>query len=222
MLKNSLLASSTLCSAASLSLLLLASPAMAQTTPAAAQPAAAQPADDAAAPDVVVTGSRIRRPSLDSPVPVTTLQGEEFFHTASTSVGDVLNDLPALTSTFSQSNSTRFLGTSGLSLLDLRGLGPQRTLVLVNGRRHVAGDILSEATSPDVNTIPADLIERVDIVTLWLRRCRRCRQLCPQGPLQRPANARAKRHQPIWRRAVVVRQPASWQKFRRRPRQYRG
>jgi outer membrane receptor protein involved in Fe transport len=166
MLKNSLLASSTLCSAASLSLLLLASPAMAQTTPAAAQPAAAtdaQPAD--AAPDVVVTGSRIRRPSLDSPVPVTTIQGEEFFHTASTSVGDVLNDLPALTSTFSQSNSTRFLGTAGLSLLDLRGLGTERTLVLVNGRRHVAGDILNEASSVDVNTIPADLIERVDVVT---------------------------------------------------------
>lgn len=165
MLKNSLLASSTLCSAASLSLVLLASPAMAQTTSAAAQPAAAQPADDANAPDVVVTGSRIRRPSLDSPVPVTTIQGEEFFHTASTSVGDVLNELPALTSTFSQSNSTRFLGTAGLSLLDLRGLGTQRTLVLVNGRRHVAGDILNEASSPDVNTIPTDLIERVDVVT---------------------------------------------------------
>ncbi len=164
MRKNSLLGSSMLCSAASLSLFMMTSPAVAQSTP-GASPAesSAQPAS--AADDVVVTGSRIRRPSLDSPVPVTTLQGEEFFHTASTSVGDVLNDLPALTSTFSQSNSTRFLGTSGLSLLDLRGLGTQRTLVLVNGRRHVAGDILSEAVSPDVNTIPADLIERVDVVT---------------------------------------------------------
>jgi outer membrane receptor protein involved in Fe transport len=115
--------------------------------------------------EIVVTGSRIRRPNLDSPVPVTTISGEEFFKTGTTSVGDVLNELPALTSTFSQSNSTRFLGTSGLSLLDLRGLGTQRTLVLVNGRRHVAGDILNEAVSPDVNTIPTDLIERVDVVT---------------------------------------------------------
>ncbi|CAN5491591.1 TonB-dependent receptor [soil metagenome] len=165
MRKNSLLTSSALCSAASLSLL-IATPALAQTTPvgtSSTQVSDAQSAEPAG--DVVVTGSRIRRPNLDSPVPVTSLRGEEFFQTASTSVGDVLNELPALTSTFSQSNSTRFLGTAGLSLLDLRGLGTQRTLVLVNGRRHVAGDILNEASSPDVNTIPADLIERVDIVT---------------------------------------------------------
>ena len=73
-------------------------------------------------------------------------------------VGDLLNDLPALRSTFSQSNSTRFLGTTGLNLLDLRGLGTQRTLVLVNGRRHVAADILGNAVSPDTNTFPSDLI----------------------------------------------------------------
>jgi outer membrane receptor protein involved in Fe transport len=164
MLKNSLLASSTLCSAASLSLLFLATPAMAQT---AAAPAPAPTTADTAAdaPDVVVTGSRIRRPNLDSPIPVTTVTGDQFFETGKTSIGDVLNDLPALRSTFSQSNSTRFLGTSGLNLLDLRGLGTQRTLVLVNGRRHVAGDILNTATSVDTNTIPADLIERVDVVT---------------------------------------------------------
>lgn len=114
---------------------------------------------------IFVTGSRIRRPNLDSPVPVTTVDGAEFFETGKTSVGDTLNQLPALRSTFSQSNSTRFLGTSGLNLLDLRGLGTQRTLVLVNGRRHVAGDILNNAVSVDVNTIPTDLIDRVDIVT---------------------------------------------------------
>jgi len=114
---------------------------------------------------IVVTGSRISRPSLDSPVPVTSLSGQTFFETGSTSIGDVLNELPALRSTFSQSNSTRFLGTTGLNLLDLRGLGTQRTLVLVNGRRHVAGDILSDGVSTDTNTIPTDLIERVDVVT---------------------------------------------------------
>nr|WP_294815321.1 TonB-dependent receptor [uncultured Sphingomonas sp.] len=125
----------------------------------------AQETTEAPGETIVVTGSRIRRPNLDSPVPVTSIGGEEFFQTGTTSVGDVLNELPALTSTFSQSNSTRFLGTAGLNLLDLRGLGPQRTLVLVNGRRHVAGDILNNAVSPDVNSMPTDLIERVDIVT---------------------------------------------------------
>ena len=178
MRKLSLNSSSALSSAAFLGVIMLATPAVAQTAPAEMTPTAAgtvtgagqtaAPTDVAAADDndeIVVTGSRIRRPNLDSPVPVTTLQGEAFFQTGSTSVGDVLNDLPALRSTFSQANSTRFLGTSGLNLLDLRGLGTQRTLVLVNGRRHVAGDILSTATSVDTNTIPTDLIDRVDVVT---------------------------------------------------------
>src|SRR6185436_7675093 len=80
-------------------------------------------------------------------------------------VGDALNDLPQLRSTFSQQNPGLGVGIAGLSLLDLRNLGTQRTLVLVNGRRHVAADILNNGVSPDVNTIPTDLIERVDILT---------------------------------------------------------
>jgi len=114
---------------------------------------------------IIVTGSRIARPNLESTVPVVTITGEDLSQTGRVSVGDVLNDLPALQSTFSQANSTRFLGTAGLNLLDLRGLGTQRTLVLVNGRRHVGADVLSNAVSPDVNTFPSDLIERVDVVT---------------------------------------------------------
>jgi outer membrane receptor protein involved in Fe transport len=117
------------------------------------------------AQEVIITGSRIARPNLESSVPITTVTGEELFQTGNTSVGDLLNDLPALRSTISQSNSQRFLGTAGLNLLDLRGLGTQRTLTLVNGRRHVGGDILSNAVSPDTNTFPTDLIDRIDVVT---------------------------------------------------------
>ena len=112
---------------------------------------------------LTVTGSRIRRPNLESTVPITSVGGEEFFETGNVSVGDALNDLPALRSTLGQSNSTQFLGTAGLNLLDLRGLGTQRTLVLVNGRRHVPGDILYNANSPDVNTIATDLIDEVNL-----------------------------------------------------------
>lgn len=115
--------------------------------------------------EVTVTGSRIARPNLESAIPVTTVAGEELFQTGNTSTGDLLNDLPSMRSTMGQSNSSRFLGTTGLNLLDLRGLGTQRTLVLVNGRRHVGADILSNAVSPDVNTFPTDLIERIDVVT---------------------------------------------------------
>ncbi len=138
-----------------------------------AMPAMAQddtvPADEAAeAADegsIVVTGSRIRRPNLESTVPITSITGETFFQQGQTNIGDTLNDLPQLRSTFAQQNPGLGIGIAGLNLLDLRGLGTQRTLVLVNGRRHVPADILNNAVSVDVNTIPNDLIERVDIVT---------------------------------------------------------
>lgn len=112
---------------------------------------------------IVVTGSRISRPTLDSSVPLTSVDVGELTDTGDVSLGDALNDLPSLRSTFSQGNSTRFIGTAGLNILDLRGLGTSRTLVLVNGRRHITalpGDYLV-----DVNTIPVDLLERVDVVT---------------------------------------------------------
>ncbi|KQU48340.1 TonB-dependent receptor [Sphingomonas sp. Leaf339] len=115
--------------------------------------------------EILVTGSRIRSPNLESVSPITVVTGAQLFETGQVSVGDVLNELPQLRPTFSQQNSTRFLGTRGLNLLDLYGLGSQRTLVLVNGRRHVGQDILLNGVSVDINTLPSDLIERADIVT---------------------------------------------------------
>ncbi len=112
---------------------------------------------------IIVSGSRIARPNLDSPAPVTSVEAGDLLDDGSVSLGDALNDLPSLRSTFSSSNSQRFIGTTGLSLLDLRGLGTSRTLVLVNGRRHITaqpGDF-----QIDVNTIPFELLERVDVVT---------------------------------------------------------
>lgn len=114
---------------------------------------------------IVVTGSRISRTDLASTVPITSVAGDRFIEQGNTSIGDTLNELPQLRGTRQQQNPSTGIGIAGLNLLDLRGLGTQRTLVLVNGRRHVAGDITSNAVSPDVNTIPVDLIERVDIVT---------------------------------------------------------
>lgn len=112
---------------------------------------------------IVVTGSRIARPNLDSNIPVVSVGIEELTSTGDVSLGDALNQLPALNQTYSQSNSTRFIGTAGLNLLDLRGLGTGRTLVLVNGRRHVSSS--PGSFEVDVNTIPIDLVQRVDLVT---------------------------------------------------------
>lgn len=115
--------------------------------------------------NIVVTGSRITRPNLESTVPIASIAGEQFFKQGDANIGEALNELPQLRSTFSQQNPGLGIGIAGLNLLDLRGLGTSRTLVLVNGRRHVAADILNNAVSPDVNSIPNDLIQRVDIVT---------------------------------------------------------
>lgn len=167
-----LLAGSALAGAASI---LVADAALAQTSGSASvvEPKATftlqdvASADGAASEDVgviTITGSRLSRPNLDSPAPVISVSADDLTRTGNISIGDVLNRLPALRTTFSQSNSTRFIGTAGLNLLDLRGLGTARTLVLVDGRRHVSSQP-GVPTSVDVNTIPTDLIERVDVQT---------------------------------------------------------
>lgn len=170
MSKLALLGSSALRSAAVIVFsTAIAYPALAQEVPAEEDPAIASPADAAAdaseGEPITITGSRIRRPNLDSAVPITSIAGESLVEAGQTNIGDTLNELPQLRSTFSQQNPGAGVGIAGLNLLDLRGLGTARTLVLVNGRRHVPADILNNAASPDVNSIPNDLIERVDIVT---------------------------------------------------------
>ena len=111
---------------------------------------------------IVVTGTRINRPTLTSTVPVTSV-GLQDLSQGNVSLGDKLAELPQIRATFTQANSTRFIGTAGINALDLRGLGTQRTLVLVNGRRVITAT--PGINRPDVNTIPIDLIERTDIVT---------------------------------------------------------
>ena len=148
-------------SATCLSLVAFSSTAvLAQDAPAAAE-------DDAAADTIIVTGSRIARPNDSAPIPITSLVGDDVFKSGDTNFAETLNELPQLRSTFAQQNPGLGIGISGLNLLDLRGLGTTRTLVLINGRRHVASDILQTngGTSTDINSIPNDLIERVDIAT---------------------------------------------------------
>ncbi|MEO6716585.1 MAG: TonB-dependent receptor [Novosphingobium sp.] len=155
--KTALRGNSIMIPAALLTAASLASPAMAQSAPAAS--------DAESADTIVVTGSRIARPDLKSTVPISIITGDNFIKQGNTNIGDTLNDYPQLRSSRGQQNSSTGVGISGLNLLDLRGLGTVRTLVLVNGRRHVGADILNNAVSVDTNTIPANLIQRVDIVT---------------------------------------------------------
>ena len=179
MTKLKLLGATALQSVIAVGALSMAQPALAQATStdvvASAQTTvapAAEAADDCVAnttadgcQSVVVTGSRIRRPNLESTVPITSVSGEQFFQTGDSQRRRHAQRPAAAPQHLRQQNPSLGIGIAGLNLLDLRGLGTQRTLVLVNGRRHVAADILNNAVSPDVNTIPTDLIERVDIVT---------------------------------------------------------
>ncbi|QNQ07849.1 TonB-dependent receptor domain-containing protein [Sphingomonas alpina] len=161
MLKTRLLAASALAAGT----FMVPTGAFAQAAPAAAEQPAATDAADANDDTIIVTGSRIRRPNDDSPVPITTVSKEEIFQSGRISVGDVLNDLPQLRSSLGSQNSTSGLGTRGVNFLDLRGLGRSRTLVLINGRRQVSADIINNGNAVDINTLPTDLIDRVDIVT---------------------------------------------------------
>lgn len=134
---------------------------------AAAGPALAQEASSGSNPidldRVSVTGSRIARTGFVTPSPVTAITAEEIRTTGALNIGDLMNKMPQLTPSYSLGNSTRFIGTAGLGLMDLRGMGPSRTLVLVNGRRHVGAS--PGSTSVDVNTIPVEWIERVEVIT---------------------------------------------------------
>src|SRR6185437_10887779 len=144
-------------------------PAPATTPPAptvaatAAAPAPAAPL--AALQEVVVTGSRIVQPGLSSISPVTAISAKDIASQGVTSVEDVLNNLPQVMADQGAMTSN---GATGTATVDLRGLGPQRTLVLVNGKRLMPGQpsiVPVEANAADLDTIPIALVERVDVLT---------------------------------------------------------
>lgn len=122
-------------------------------------------ADEQEVEEIVVTGSRIRRAdNLSSPVPMVTMGEEQIELTGSINVYDIMSELPqAGESTYTRGNTNFTVGSSGIQTIDLRGLGESRTLTLVNGRRWVGG--VPGTSIVDLNSIPADLIERLEVVT---------------------------------------------------------
>ena len=116
--------------------------------------------DGTAVQEVTVTGSRIPTPNLTSNSPITTVSSQEFKLEGTTNVETLLNQLPQFTA---NQNNTEVNGASGTANINLRNIGPQRTLVLVNGRRLMPGD--PGDPYADINAIPAALVDRVDVVT---------------------------------------------------------
>ena len=137
--------------------LTVAAPAFAQDADVTTDTAAASEETGQA---IVVTGTRLRSPNLESASPVTVVTAEEFALTGTTRVEDLINSLPQV---FAGQGGSVSNGATGTATLDLRGLGSERTLVLVNGRRLAPGTPSTSAA--DINMIPAALIERVDVLT---------------------------------------------------------
>jgi iron complex outermembrane recepter protein len=114
--------------------------------------------------ELIVTGSRIPRPNLEQPTPVTTITDTGIQNAGTSSLGEVIAQLPALASSGTvRANSDSGANLGGLSFPDLRSLGTSRTLTLVNGKRHVAGD--AGDTAVDLNAIPTAMVERVEVTT---------------------------------------------------------
>ena len=120
-------------------------------------------AQDELIEEVIVTGSRISRDSnLTGALPVQSVNAEDIRRSGEFSIADVVNDIPALLTSVTAEQSIDN-GIDGQNTLNLRGLGANRTLVLVDGRRHVGG--LQGSSAVDVGSIPMPLIERVEVLS---------------------------------------------------------
>jgi len=145
--------------ASMVSWLLAAQAAHAQTAP--TQP---QASTDTEAQTVVITGSRIATPELQSMAPVTVVTTQAIESSGQLNISDFLRDLPSVgTSALSTTNSNFLTNNAGVNTINLRNLGDQRTLVLVNGKRYTPG--ISGTSEVDFNTVPTDFIDHIEVTT---------------------------------------------------------
>jgi outer membrane receptor protein involved in Fe transport len=121
-------------------------------------PAWSQASDDV----VVVTGSRISNPGFQAPTPVTSISEADFQVRGTTNIVDTLNQFPSFYGTTTPSTTTLEGTRNGQNTVNLRGLGENRTLVLIDGRRHVPSNA---GGTVDLNVIPSMAVKRVDVVT---------------------------------------------------------
>lgn len=127
------------------------------STPSFAQDEAA---DEDSGEAIIVTGSRIARPNLDSNSPVAVVTGEQTTANADVTLDTFLNTLPGVNPAGTTTSNNP--GNGGQSNINLRGLGSNRNLVLINGRRPM---VSASDQTVDLNTIPQGLIERIDVTT---------------------------------------------------------
>jgi outer membrane receptor protein involved in Fe transport len=146
------------------SITLLPTVAVAQTAPSDQKAQAAQAdAKSDEASRIVVTGSRIARPDLKSAMPVAVLRMDSAKSFGYNTVYDALKLIPAVAPGLGNSNAQGETFDVGVANINLRNLGVNRSLVLVDGKRWVSGGARTSAV--DLNTIPDAMIERFEVVT---------------------------------------------------------
>ena len=116
---------------------------------------------------VQITGTRIVRDGYQAPTPVTVLSKDILDALAPNNIADALNQLPQMMSGVTPTSQPAGIsgGALGVNELNLRDLGSNRTLILLDGKRVINSSISAGFSAPDVNTIPSALVSRVDIVT---------------------------------------------------------
>lgn len=129
-----------------------------------AQTVGAQLAQAPVVEELVITGTRVIRDGYEAPTPLTVVGAEALQNDVSTNIAEYVNTMPAFGGSISPgtTNTAFSQGTAGLQVLNLRDLGPQRTLVLLDGQRSVG---INTTQYVDINLIPQSLISRVDIIT---------------------------------------------------------
>jgi outer membrane receptor protein involved in Fe transport len=155
---------------------LLATPAWAQDVPnvppeattgttaqASAEPGGASAAQKQSSETIVVTGSRIPSPALTSPSPLQVISAQAIQNSGATTVQDVLQENPAVGRPGRIRTADAGDTNPGLATVNLRNLGDNRTLVLIDGRRSVAG--IPGSSAVDISMIPTSFVERIDILT---------------------------------------------------------
>ena len=132
-------------------------------TPTPEPTTAAEPSADEG--EVTVTGSRVVRSGFSAPTPLTVISETEINNSSpSNNIADFVNTLPSLAGSTRPANSRLNIssGQAGINALNLRNLGAERTLILVNGKRSVGSTITGLV---DINTIPQALVSSVEVVT---------------------------------------------------------
>lgn len=156
---------------AGLAALVLSTAATAQDAQPSDEAVSAQDEDEAIANTITVTGSRIKLPNVDTFEPVVVLDDQYIQERNLTNVADALNELPGFRGSVTPNGAQGSFG-QGVNFVNNLGLGSNRTLTLVNGRRFVSSNVPtlfnqgSAGTQVDLNVIPSALVDRIDTVSV--------------------------------------------------------